>query len=309
MLGEPFLRMSRDISDQHSTKFAIPAALNFVRRNILAVIAISAVLLTPCFWHSRIQAGDLGSHVYNAWLGQLIESHQVSGLVIARQWNNVLFDVLLLHAGNHFGFVAAEKIVVSFAVLVFFWGAFSFLAEAAGKPPWKLTPFLFVLAYGYVFHMGFMNYYLSLGLAFFALALAWRGGAGNWLCALALSIVSLVAHPVGFVLCAAISAYVALWRRLSAERRPILPLLAVISAVLLKFYFIFNPALDANWREPPYARLLGQDQVDLFGHRFIVLSRVVLVWAMISAIAGIYDWIFRTKIPAPAIRIAIELYF
>src|SRR5437868_8582945 len=148
--------------DRRSSEFAIRSGGRFLRTNCFAAVLLSVLLLTPCFWHSRIQAGDLGSHVYNAWLAQLIESHQVSGLVIARQWNNVLFDVLLLHAGNHFGFVAAEKIVVSFAVLVFFWGSFSFLAEAAGKPPWKLTPFLFVLAYGYVFHMGFMNYYLSL---------------------------------------------------------------------------------------------------------------------------------------------------
>src|SRR5438045_5355130 len=112
--------------DRNPSPFAIRTASIFIRNNTFIVVLISALLLTPCFWHSRIQAGDLGSHVYNAWLGQLIESHQVSGLVIARQWNNVLFDVLLLHAGNHFGFVAAEKIVVSFAVLVFFWGGFLF---------------------------------------------------------------------------------------------------------------------------------------------------------------------------------------
>ncbi len=171
--------MALESFDRRSSTFAFRDVVSFLRKNIFAVIVVSALLVVPCFWHSRIQAGDLGSHVYNAWLAQLIEHHQISGLTIARQWNNILFDVLLLHVANLAGFAAAEKIVVSFAVLVFFWGSFSFLTEASGNPPWKLTPFLFVLAYGFVFHMGFMNYYLSIGFAFLALALAWRGG---WLC-------------------------------------------------------------------------------------------------------------------------------
>src|SRR5437868_11293980 len=165
--------------DRRSSEFAIRSGGRFLRTNCFAAVLISALLVVPCFWHSRIQAGDLGSHVYNAWLAQLIEHHQISGLVLVRQWDNVLCDFLVLRTGNVFGFVTAEKIVVSFAVLVFFWGCFSFLAEVSGRPPWKLTPFLFVLAYGYAFHMGFMNYYLSLGIAFFALALVWRVRAGN----------------------------------------------------------------------------------------------------------------------------------
>src|SRR5713101_3378415 len=179
--------MPPKFSDSRSSSFAMRTALSFLRENIFAVVLVSALLVVPCFWHSRMQAGDLGSHVYNAWLAQLIEHHQIPGLTIARQWSNILFDLLLLHVGNLVGFTAAEKIVVSFAVLVFFWGSFSFLAELSGRPPWQLTPFLFLLAYGYVFHMGFMNYYLSVGFALFALALAWRGEAANWVLAAALS--------------------------------------------------------------------------------------------------------------------------
>src|SRR5882762_3010538 len=119
--------MPLESSDRRSPPTAPRAPANFLRRNVLAVVLLSALLVVPCFWHSRIQAGDLGSHVYNAWLAQLIEQQQVSGLTIARQSSNILFDLLLLHVGNLVGLVAAEKIVVSFAVLVFFWGCFSFL--------------------------------------------------------------------------------------------------------------------------------------------------------------------------------------
>src|SRR5207247_532854 len=70
---------------------------------IVAGLAISAMILVPCCWHRRIEAGDLPSHVYNAWLAQLIEKGQAPGLYIAKQWNNILFDVALLRAADLFG--------------------------------------------------------------------------------------------------------------------------------------------------------------------------------------------------------------
>jgi hypothetical protein len=264
--------------------------------------------LIPCFWHSRIQAGDLGSHVYNAWLAQLIEHHQVSGLTIVRQWNNVLFDLLLLHVGNLLGFAAAEKIVVSFVILVFFWGTFSFLAEFSGRPPWPLTPLLCALAYGYAFHMGFMNYYLSLGLAFFGLALVWRGGAGNWLLVIGFAALSFFAHPIGFMLLLTLAAYARLWRVLSRWLRLALPATAIISVVMIKFYFAANGALNADWRSAGFFQLLGHDQLSLFGHRYVTLSWVILFWGVVTGVAAIYDWFFRARQPSAVLCLAIELY-
>src|SRR6202047_3563365 len=69
--------------------FAIAAL--FVRRNYFKIFAISAFVLIPCLWHRRIAAGDLASHMYNAWLAQLIERGQVSGLWLDTRWNNVFF--------------------------------------------------------------------------------------------------------------------------------------------------------------------------------------------------------------------------
>jgi hypothetical protein len=300
--------MSVDPSDRPASALAIPAAGRFLRTHGVPVVLLSVLLLIPCFWHSRIQAGDLGSHVYNAWLAQLIKHHQLPGLTIVRQWNNVFFDLLLLHAGNLVGFAAGEKIVVSFAVLIFFWGCFSFLAQLSGHPPWHLTPFLMVLAYGYVFHMGFMNYYLSLGFAFFALALVWRGGAGNWFLVAVFALLSVVAHPIGFLLLVAIGGYVRLWRVLSRTLRFRLPAIAVICVIGAKFYFTSHDALAADWRTAGLLQLFGQDQLNLFGHRYVVLSWFALAIAAIGALAGIYDWTFRSQRPSAIFQLAIELY-
>ena len=78
-------------------------ALLFLRQHKLRVTVLSALLVIPCFWHRRIEAGDLASHVYNAWLAQLIEKGQAPGLYIVHQWNNVLFDVSLLQTANVVG--------------------------------------------------------------------------------------------------------------------------------------------------------------------------------------------------------------
>jgi hypothetical protein len=309
MLAEFPPRMPSKSSDRSAPAFAPRIAAKFVSKHFPAVLLISALLAVPCLWHSHIQAGDLGSHVYNAWLAQLIEHHQVSDLTIARQWSNVVFDLLLLRVGNVVGFAAAEKIVVSLSVLVFFWGCVCFLAQASGKAPWNVAPWLFVLAYGYAFHMGFMNYYLSVGLAFFALAAAWGGGAGNWIIAVALSAVSLLAHPVGFVLFVAILGYVLLWQLLPRWARLVRPLIVVVFFVAGRFYFAGHESLQADWRSSGLLQLLGQDQLNLFGHRYVVLSWIVLAWAVVTALAATYDWVFRAESPAPVFRLAIELYF
>src|SRR5216683_4119156 len=162
----PWLRMAANNTRLANTP-------SFLRQFKLSAVFLSVLLVVPCVWHPRIEAGDLASHVYNAWLAQLIAKGQASGLYIAKQWNNILFDLMLLRAANLVGLVAAQKVVVSACVLVFFWGVFAFIRAVTERSPWFLTPCIAMLAYGYSFSMGFMNYYLSLGLACFGLAIFW----------------------------------------------------------------------------------------------------------------------------------------
>ena len=115
-------------------------ATGFLRQFWRRVLLLSGLLAVPCFWHRRIEAGDLSSHVYNAWLAQLIEKGQAPGLYLVSRWNNVLFDFMLLHLGKAFGYSITEKIAVYACVLIFFWGVFSFVSAVTGRPPWFLAP-------------------------------------------------------------------------------------------------------------------------------------------------------------------------
>jgi hypothetical protein len=129
------------------------------------IIPISVLLLFPCFWQARIEAGDLRSHLYNAWLTQLVMQGQAPGLWVTHQWTNVLFHFLLSGFGHVFGLYAAERIAVSLAVLIFFWGAFAFVFAATRRPPWLLVPLIAAMSYGWTFQEGVFNYYISVGLA------------------------------------------------------------------------------------------------------------------------------------------------
>jgi len=220
---------------------AMSAACEFQRKYWLRFAAISAVVLIPCFWHRHLEAGDLGSHLYNAWLAQLIAKGQVPGLFLAHQWNNVLFDFALSGLGNMVGLEAAEKIAVSGAVLIFFWGAFALVCSispaASPKPiPWFLAPCLAVLAYGYTFEMGFLNYYLSIGLTCFGLAILARTDArraGSFLVDVIVICLLIpliwLAHPLGLCVFVSAGTYIVLAKRL----RPVRHVYLFFAAVLI----------------------------------------------------------------------------
>ena len=99
------------------------AAMAFVRKHMPQILLLSVLVLLPCFWHQRIEAGDLGSHVYNAWLANLVEKGQAPGVYLVQQRNNVLFDLALSWIGKWMGLTncGCLEIVMPFSQLLSFW--------------------------------------------------------------------------------------------------------------------------------------------------------------------------------------------
>ncbi len=162
--------------------------------------------------------------------------------LLATQFSNVLFDITLSHLANIFGFWIAEKVAVSACVLIFFWGVFALISAVADDPQWILMPCIATLAYGYAFNMGFMNYYLSLGLGAFCLSLVWpvttwEGKEADCIIAALILILAWLAHPIGCLWVLTTIAYVAAHhqpRRLaqtsrSRRRRPRVDNLSLVS--------------------------------------------------------------------------------
>jgi hypothetical protein len=247
-----------------------PVRSRLTRQDTLRFAAVSAALLIPLCWHRRIEAGDLASHLYNALLAQLIHQGRAPGLWIARQWNNVLFDRLLSVLGSAFGLRIAEKIAVSLAVLIFFWGAFALISVSARRAAWRLAPLIAVFAYGWTFEMGFMNYYISLGLCFFALAALWRFKRGGRLIVVALIPLMWIAHPLGVVCFAAVAGYTAAAKTLRPRRHIYLFLASGIFLLGVRLFLARH--YEVRWNGlARYFFFNGADQLALYGPRYYLL--------------------------------------
>ncbi len=265
------------LTSDHRANSLLFGAFTFVAERRLGIVAISAILLLPCFWHKRIEAGDLASHTYNAWLAQLIERGDAPGLYLVRQWNNVLVDISLAKLGGSLGFAAAEKIVVSACVLAFFWGAFAFIAAATRRPPWVLVPAIAMIAYGWTFQMGFMNYYISLGFAFFATALFWRGRGVDWIAGLLLSGLTLLAHPIGLICLVGMVAYILLAERFSGWYRSAVFVSAFLVVFILHWYIVRHFRV-AYWDTAIFYVMNGADQLVLYGNRYLIPAWFALIF-------------------------------
>jgi len=257
-------------------RYTLPNAMK------LRPILLSALLLIPVFWHHHIEAGDLGSHVYNAWLAQLVQKGTAPGVYAVWQWNNVLFDLLLLSLSNLFGIPAAEKISVAFCVLLFFWSIFALMAVATRRSPWLLTPFIAMLTYGYVFHMGFMNYYLSIALACLGLSLLWSGRPKLQLVSLPIIPLMLLAHPLGALWFLGAAAYWLLWRHLPRWRIAF-PVLGLLLILAVRWFISHHSAYEFSWPDHPFYFFNGADQFVIFGERYRYISAIVFAFGLLMA--------------------------
>jgi hypothetical protein len=260
---------------------------SFFRLHIWEILGISVLVLVPCFWHRTIVAGDLGSHVYNIWLAQLIRRGQVPGLWLASRWNNALFDYMVISLGRAFSLAVAEKIAVAISVLVFFWGAFAFACTAARRAPWFLVPCIAMASYGYTFHMGFSNYYLSLGMGFWGVAIFWRGKGWEKVVPFLFAPLIMLANPLGFAWMVGASAYIFVSENIPRRYQFALVGCALTLLCAAHWYF-WHTYVHEVQRLPAYF-FNGTDQFWLFGERYRIPQILFGVLAAIALAVDIFS--------------------
>jgi hypothetical protein len=297
---------------------SLTTVLDFVREHWLRVAVVSLFLSIPCLWHEHIEAGDLDSHVYNAWLAQLTARGRAPGLYLAKRWSNILVDLALLKIGNLLGFAAAEKIVVLLWVLIFFWGAFALIAAVTARAPWSLLPCLVMLSYGWTFNAGFLNYYVSLGLGFLVIAIAWRvletcesnilnQGRAEIMVSLVLAALVWIAHPQGFLWLLCCVVYVSLWKKLHGWKKLRLPVIAVLLIAGVRVFCASRYEIVGVWQSFGPGIYNGSDQIALYGRRYLVLSLVALFFG-VACFADDSIRRFHTREGWKPLRLPLELY-
>jgi hypothetical protein len=254
----------------------------------IAIPLFSAALLIPCFWQSRIQAGDLSSHIYNAWLASRIPQGGAPGLWISSQSNNVLFDLLLEWLLVRVGPDWAQRFAVSIAVLVFGWGALLFTLRLAGRaastsvtrPDWCVAAWcVAMLTYGFIFHMGFFNFYLSMGLCLWYLAIV-LDQAQAWhtrLLAAPMLVFAWMAHPFPVVWAVGTAAFVVVASGVAQRRRVFLAAFGL--AVLIAVRYILTHRYSYSWSLRQGFFITGANQIELFGLKYAVpFAGLLSIW-------------------------------
>jgi hypothetical protein len=267
-----------------------------LRQRVIRVALLSVLFLTPCFWQSRIQAGDLSSHVYNAWLASLISQGKLTGLWIAPQATNVLFDLELEWLLRHVGVSVAQRIAVSSAVLIFAWGGMAFIFAASGENWWFAAPCVAMLAYGFVYEMGFFNFYLSMGICLWYLAIFWHAGWRLRLAITPLLAFAWLAHPFPVAWASGTAVYIAIARILPQRQHLLLMGLGVVTLLATDYFLTRRYLCTWSWVQVYF--VTGANQTVIFGPKYLyVFAGILFVWlALLRARIKMCGWagLFRT---------------
>jgi hypothetical protein len=137
-----------------------------------------------------------------------------------------------------------------------------------------------MLAYGWVYHMGFFNFYLSMGLCLWALALAWQRGPRAAALALPLLAAGYLAHALPVVWAAGLSAYRLLTGRMSPRTR------ACVTAGWIAATVVVNIAAgkltSTRWSVAQIRMSTGADQIWVFNDKYQpLLVLLVVAWLLL----------------------------
>jgi hypothetical protein len=249
-----------------------------VRAGIVA--AAAALVTAPALLVSEFPAGDLHSHVYNAWLRILVERGDAPGLWIAPAWTNVLVDpalVALLRVATP-GHVETLTLLASAHATL--WSSFLFCRALSHRAGWESLPVLAMLALGWNFHMGFSNWSMSAALSLAAGAALLSGMRWAARAALALPLLGLAA--LGSTLPpASVAAMTAL--AVGVQRRWVRPglLVALAVAFTAEIAVELRAAGRSLYGRDPWAAASGADQLWVFDSKYRWFEIALLaVWSL-----------------------------
>src|ERR1035441_6778697 len=266
-------------------------------------VLLSLLLLAPCYWQPRLGGGDLSSLSYNSWLARLIESGRAQGSETVHQNTNFLFDAMVNGLFKVVGAEAAQRISVSLVVLTFVWGAFAFISAVSGRRAWHLMPVIAMLAYGWVFHMGFFNFYLSLGLCFWVLALAWEWKPWRLAAAAPILALSYLAHALPVVWTAGLLAYLYLAGRTAPRTRAWMIAVSLPAMVLLRA--LVDRSFIAEWSLQRIFMTSGTDKSWVFDAKYsVVLVGVLLVWGTMF-LELVHHWGMRRLVSSIPFQVCV----
>ncbi len=136
-------------------------------------------------------------------------------------------------------------------------------------------PVIAMLAYGWVFHMGFFNYYLSVGFCMGAIALCWKLSPARSILALLLLALAWGAHAVPVVWALFAIAYIAVAQRLRPRYRWLLTATSI--GLLMGACLFLRAHCRVNWSPSQNFAITGLDQLVVFGPKYFLVAAAGLI--------------------------------
>jgi hypothetical protein len=264
------------------------AARDFLSRTPVRVALVSSPAHTASFCRKHIEAVDLPSHLYNAWLAILIGEGKAPGLKIVSQSSNVLFDVMLSGLIRAVGPWGAEHLAVPLCVLVFAWGAFAAVCAVTRRRPWYILAF--IAAGQWLRSYGLLNLLVGwlriLGVRASVEAKIVGGVRRSPLIALAWS-----AHPLPVAWLLGAMAYTWVARRIPPRARPILTFASLAALVILRTFLLTHFA--TRWTAEQGISMTGADQLGVFESKY-----QPLVFGLLVIWFSLFVRLWRRKGPA-----------
>jgi len=136
-----------------------------------------------------------------------------------------------------------------------------------------------MLAYGWVLHMGLFDFYLSLGLCFWALALAWERKPRRVAAAAPVLMLAYVAHGLPVAWTVALLAYLWLGRPMTPPKRAVL--MAASLAAMVAARAVLTGMTSYIWLPQQIVMITGTDQLWVFDFKYVLPFVGLLVVAVL----------------------------
>ncbi len=137
----------------------------------LTILGIALLICLPFLTTPSPQLGDLHTHLYNAWLTNLLNSTEPGSLLkdcffLVTPWTNTFLDRLLSFSLRFLLPHDAARLAAILTVSLFFWSTIVWQRQALGR--WAIVsgPLILALAHGWLLQAGFLNFLLGLSAAF-----------------------------------------------------------------------------------------------------------------------------------------------
>lgn len=225
---------------------------------------------------AEFPAGDLHTHVYNAWLSVLVARGDVTGLWLESAWTNSVVSRVIAALIEVLPPGVVERVIQFTLAEGFLWSSFRWCRVLSGRDCWEWLPALAMLSIGWTYQTGLVNWFASAGLSLWAFAIALSSRRTRWM-AFPVLVIAAAGNPLPPLWAVTSFALTLANRRSPTFGRQVLVLL--VSAVVIAGAATVCAGRGSYPLMQVLTLLVGADQLWVYDEWYAVFSGALLaIW-------------------------------